>query len=99
MAPDLERIVKSVGRNKIAPDMSAEERFYSRSLSIRKLVMEFLVMNEGTAWSSLMELYARAANYAGCSSTTAARWVFQFTRAEAGFQLTEAVDHFILERR
>ncbi len=93
------RLVRDIGRNKLAPDRSSEERYYSRSLEIRRLIAEFLIENEGTTWANLPELHARAGNYAGCSSVTAARWVHQFTRVGARHRLVEAVDHWVLERR
>jgi hypothetical protein len=95
----LDKLLRGAGTDKPAPDVSAEERHYSRSLRIRRLVEEFLQLNEGTSWANLLELHARAANYAGCASTTASRWVYQFTRAGMRHKLIEAVDHWMLERR
>jgi len=97
--PDVERLIRGLGADKPASDVTAEERHYSRSLRIRRLIEEFLVENEGTTWANLPELHARAANYAGCSSVTGARWVYQMTRAGMPHKLVEAVDHWILERR
>jgi len=95
----MQRLVREVGRSKLAPDVTAEERHYSRSLRIRRLIAEFLVENEDSTWDNLLELHARAANYASCSSVTAARWVHQFTRVGARHKLVEAVDHWLLVRR
>ena len=97
--PEMERLVREVGRSKVVPDSTAIERHYTRSLRFRHLVMEFLLEAEGTTWADLGELHARAANYAGCASQTAARWVYQLTRVGGPFRLVEAVDHWILERR
>ncbi len=99
LEPDLAVLVRQVGRNKLAPDTSAVERHYSRSLRFRTLIVEFLRENNGTTWADVGELDARAANYAGCASQTAARWVYQLTRVGAPFRLVDALDHWILERR
>lgn len=95
-------LVDAVGESKVAADMSAEERYYSRSLDIRQLIAEFLGLpeNEGSVWSSQTELHARAANYAGCSLVTAERWIFQFTRVGTDFRLSKVdVGKWMLERR
>jgi len=97
--PSLQKLVKAVGRNKLVPDRSAQEIYYSRSIAIRRLVAEYLDANVGSVWTDYAELAARAANYAGCSSVTAARWIRQFTSVEAPFRLLDGVDHFVLERR
>ena len=99
IAPDLKALVQMVGKDKLSPDISAQEKYHSRSLRIRRLVLEFLLMNDGSTWSNVLELHARAANYADCSSVTAARWVHQFTRVGAPMELIEAVDHWLLMRR
>jgi hypothetical protein len=95
----LQKLIQDVGRNKLGPDVSALEVYYSRSIRIRRLIAEFLTENEGTLWSNLPELHARAANYAGCSSPTSARWIHQFTRVGAPWRLVESVDHWLLDRR
>lgn len=97
--PDMKRLVMDIGKGKIGPDVTAIERHYSRSLAIRSRVLEFLLENEGSTWADLSELYARAANHAGCASETAHRWVHQFTRVGAGFRLLQAIDYWVLERR
>jgi hypothetical protein len=97
--PDTERLIRVIGGDKPAPDVSAEERHYSRSLRIRRLVMEYLATNVGSTWRHPTELHARAANYAGCSSVTAARWVYQFTRVGMPYQLVDAVEYWVLEKR
>lgn len=99
LEPSLNELVRDIGRNKLAPDVTAVERHYARSLTIRRLVGEFLTDNVGSVWRDPMELYARAANYAGCATNTAQRWTFQLTRAGAPFKLVEAIDHWTLERR
>lgn len=97
--PEMQRLVRIIGRDKVVPDTTALERHYSRSLRFRHLIVEFLLENSDTTWTDISDLHARAANYAGCSSQTAARWVFQLTRVDAPFRLLEAVDHWVLERR
>lgn len=97
--PGMRRLVREIGRNKTVPDTTAIERHYSRSLRFRHLVLEFLLLNDGTTWTDLAELHARAANYAGCALQTAGRWVYQMSRVDAPFRLVEAVDHWVLERR
>lgn len=97
--PEMKRLVRAVGRDKLVPDTTAIERHYARSLRFRHLIIEYLLENDGSSWSDLAELHARAANYAGCASQTAARWVYQLTRVEGPFRLLEAVDHWVLVRR
>ena len=97
--PDLKALVQKVGKDKLSPDISAQEKYHSRSIKIRRLVLEFLVMHEGTTWANVLELHARAANYADCSSVTSARWIHQFTRVGAPCELLEATDHWVLIKR
>ena len=99
MDANLRELVKTVGKDKLSPDISAQEKYHSRSIRIRRLVLEFLVTNDGTTWANVLELHARAGNYADCSSVTAARWVHQFTRVGAPMELIEGVDHWVLSRR
>ena len=63
----------------------------AHSKTIRELIMEFLKDNLGSRWTSVRELNARAANYAGCSITTSERWIYQFTRVGMPFVLIEGV--------
>lgn len=97
--PRLQALVQRVGKDKLSPDISAQEKYHSRSIKIRRLILEFMILNDGTTWSNILELHARAANYADCSSVTAARWVHQFTRVGSDMELIEAVDHWLLMRR
>ena len=96
---ETERLVRDIGRDKLAPDTSAEEIYYSRSLKIRRKIAEFLIENEGSYWHTLEELWARAANYAGCAEPTARRWVFQFTRVGTSHDLRMVGDYWMLEAR
>jgi len=99
LEPSLARLVKDVGRTKLAPDTTAVDRHYARSLTIRRLVADFLTENVGSTWRDPNELFARAANHAGCATNTAQRWVYQLTRVDAPFRLIEAIDYWLLERR
>jgi len=96
---NLTRLVRLAGKNLLAPDTTAIERHIRRSERIQRKVAEYLTDNVGSVWTDLAELHARAANYAGCASPTAARWVYQFTRVGAAFRLLDGVDHWVLERR
>jgi len=95
----MQQIVQDVGRNKLVPDISSEERFYTLSLDIRALIAEFLQDNVGSQWPNLSVLHAQAANYARCAMTTASRWVLQLTQVGTDFRLVRSVDRWILERR
>src|SRR3989337_822597 len=97
--PALRRLAESVGANKLGPDVSAQEVYYSRSLKIRRLILEFLKENEETTWTNLAEIHARAALHAGCSPVTSARWIFTYTRVGGPCRIVEAVDHMIIQRR
>lgn len=67
------------GTLKVVADMSAEERYIARSRQIRKKLASWLAQNVGAEYASMGELHRDAANYAGCSMTTASRWVYQYT--------------------
>lgn len=99
LAPELRAIIESVGKDKLTPDITADERYYSRSLAYRRKIAEFLMQNEGTTWTTLEELCNRAGNYAGCSVVTARRWVKQFTVAGTAHKIVQSIDYIILERR
>jgi len=96
---NLRRLVRLAGKNLAAPDTTAVERHIRRSERIQRKIGEYLADNVGSVWADLSELHARAANYAGCASPTAARWIFQLTRVGQGFRLLDGIDHWILERR
>lgn len=97
--PSMRALIRAVGKDKLVPDRTAQEIYYSRSVTIRRLIAEFLEQNVGSVWTDLTELHARAGNYAGCSSVTASRWIRQFTSVGARHRLLDGVDHWILERR
>jgi hypothetical protein len=64
------------------PDISAEERYYSRSLKIRRSVLTWLDSNIGRGWVDLMTMAGECGNSGKpmpFSSITAYRWIAQFT--------------------
>jgi hypothetical protein len=101
LTPELRELAHLSGEVKLAPDTTAVERHYARSLRIREYILEFLKENAGSTWSDPRELYARAANFCNpiCSTTTAERWIHQFTRVGAPFKIVEGLGYVILERR
>ena len=80
-------------------DMTATERHISRSLRIRRKIMKYLATNVGQAFEDLSDLGNQAANYAGCSSETATRWIKQFTSPGTPFILTEQPAGYVVWRR
>jgi hypothetical protein len=97
-----ERLIEVLSKTKrLVADISAEERFYSRSLKIRLGVMECLLKlasndhpQSQPRWESMEDLGAYCGNYvfmAGwdlkpASSVTCARWCKQFFLANGIFQ-------------
>lgn len=70
------------------PDISAEERYYSRSLKIRRSVILWLDENVGRGWYKLQTMANECANSGKpipFSSTTADRWIGQFTAPNFAF--------------
>lgn len=84
---------------KVVSDMSAEERFTARSHRFRKKLRSFLEQEVGASWGSMGELHRDAANYAGCSSQCAARWIYQFTGPGQEFQIIETEDEYTIANR
>lgn len=80
-------------------DQSAEERFYNRSVRIRRKIMKWLMEHVGDSWQTYAEMDAEAGNYAGCHMTTAHRWIFQYTRKDKPFEIQETTDAVILRER
>ena len=80
-------------------DISAEERFYNRSVRIRRKILKWMVEHVGEAWQTYAEMDAEAANAAGCHMTTAHRWIFQFSRRGKPFEIEEKVDTVVLRER
>jgi hypothetical protein len=87
------------GTVKVVADMSAEERSFARSIRFRKKIRSWMRANEGETWSTMGELHRDVANYSGCSMTTAARWVYQFSGPGQEWQIVELEDVFQLSRR
>ncbi len=98
LTPDLERLA-NVGKPKLVPDRSSTERFLSLSRSYKKNLLFWLWGNADTTWPDLDDLWNESSWYAGCSPTTAKRWIGQFTSRLAPFLLREAQDYWILELR
>lgn len=87
------------GTVKVVSDMSAEERSYARSKKFQKKLKSWMSQNAGKSWGSMGEMHRDAANYAGCSMMTAARWVYQFTGPGQEYQITETEDEYWLAAR
>jgi hypothetical protein len=89
----------SIDKGKVIGDISADERFYNRSVKIRRKVMEWMIENVNGRWESLGEMEARAANFAGCSMPCSRRWLFQFSQPGKPFRIVETTDWYILRER
>lgn len=89
----------AVDTGKAVADISADERFYNRSVRIRRLVMKFLAEHVNERYDSLGELEADAANFAKCSMPCSRRWIFQFTRPDKPFWLEERPEMYIIRER
>ena len=87
------------GTVKVVADMSAEERSMARSFRFRKKLRSWMDQNVGEAWSTMGELHRDAANYAGCASMTASRWIYQFTGPGQRWQVIETEDTYLLAKR
>ena len=87
------------GTVKVVADMSAEERSMARSFRFRKKLRSWMDQNVGEAWSTMGELHRDAANYAGCASMTASRWIYQFTGPGQRWQVIETEDTYMLAKR
>ncbi len=75
-----------------------KEKYLSRSLKIRLLILKYLRENEGRTWTSEMDLYACAGLYASCSSVMAARWVLHWTRVDGPMEIVPMVGHGVRMR-
>jgi hypothetical protein len=84
---------------KALADISSEERFYNRSVKIRRNVMRFLMEHVGIPYDSLGDLEAQAANFSNCSMVTARRWLFQWTRDDKPFYIEEKTNYYIIRER
>lgn len=92
-------VQRALDSSKAVEDISSEERFYNRSVKIRKGIMAFLVDNEDKSFESLGDLEAQAANSAKCSMVTARRWLYQFTREGKPFQIVDKGNFYIIRGR
>jgi hypothetical protein len=84
---------------KAMADISADERFYNRSVRIRRKVMKWLLENVNESFDTLGDMEAMCGNYAGCSMPTARRWIFQWTRPGKPFMVEERTDLYIIRER
>ncbi len=87
------------GEPKVVSDMSAEERSYARSRKFQKKLRSWLEQSIGLSYPTMGEMHRDAANYAGCSMVTAARWVYQFTGPGQHFQIIETEDDYVIATR
>src|SRR3970040_2512721 len=87
------------GTVKVVADMRAEERWMARSFRFRKKLRSWMDQSVGEAGSTMGELHRDAANYAGCASMTASRWIYQFTGPGQRWQVIETEDVFLLAKR
>lgn len=92
-------IQNALDGSKAFADISAEERFYNRSVRIRRKVMQWLMENLDESFDSYGDMEARCANFAGCSMPTARRWIYQWTRPGKPFQIQEGTDFYIVRAR
>lgn len=74
------------------PDQSSEERFYNRSVKIRRWVILWLDRNVGRGWRSLGDMADECGNSPSgsdlpFSSQAAGRWIHQFTAVNFAFGL------------
>ena len=92
-------IQRALDSGKAIADLSAEERFYNRSVRIRRGIMAWLVDNEDKTFESLGDMEAQAANKANCSMVTARRWIYQYTRENKPFEVVDKGDYYIIRGR
>ena len=89
------------------PDISAEERYYNRSVRIRRSVILFLDKNVNRKqWGDIMRMAEECANYPAnhelpFASITAYRWIKQFTARNFAFKLvlSDNLSYRIARRR
>lgn len=89
----------AIDTGKAVADISADERFYNRSVKIRRKVMEWMVEHVGERFDSLGEMEAQAANHAKASMPTARRWIFQFVQPGKPFYIQELADFYVIRER
>ena len=100
-AREREKMVRqtSLDKGKVIADITADERFYNRSVKIRRKIMTWMAENVNGRWESLGEMEAQAANYAGCSMPCSRRWMFQFSQPGKPFQIVDTTNWYILRER
>lgn len=84
---------------KVVADVSADERFYNRSVKIRKKILVWMSDHIGDRWESLGEMEAQAANYARCSMPCSRRWLYQFSQPGKPFIIADTPQWYILRER
>jgi hypothetical protein len=89
----------AVDTGKAVADISADERFYARSVRIRRLILEWMAQNVDERFDSLGEMEAQAANHAKASMVTARRWIFQFSQPGKPFWIQENPSFYIIRER
>ena len=89
----------AIDTGKAVADISADERFYARSVRIRRKIMEWMLANLDQRFDSMGEMEAQAGNYAKASMVTARRWIFQFSQPGRPFRIEESADFYILRER
>ena len=89
----------AIDGGKAIADISSEERFYNRSIRIRKDIMRWMIANIDEAFETLGEMEAQAANAAKCSMPCARRWLFQYSREGKPFRIEEGTDYYVLRAR
>ena len=89
----------AVDTGKAVADVSADERFYNRSVRIRRKIMLWMADHVGERFDSLGEMEAQAGNYAKCSMPCARRWIFQFAQPGMPFRIEELADFYVVRER
>ena len=88
-----------IDTGKALADISADERFYQRSVKIRRKILEWMADHVNDRFDSMGEMEAQAANFAKCSMPTARRWIFQFIQPDKPFWIEELSDFYVLRER
>jgi len=89
----------AIDTGKAVADISADERFYNRSVKIRRKIMEWMMKHVNENFDSLGEMEAQAANFARCSMPCSRRWIFQFVQPDKPFYIEEKPDFYIIRER
>lgn len=89
----------AIDTGKTVADISAEERFYNRSVRIRASIMRWMIEHVNERFDSMGEMEAKAANYAKCAMPTSRRWIFQFVQDDKPFYIEEKNNMYILRER